>query len=50
VKASSQLQRKWRRFNHKHGVKVFIAFLVAGILALVAFLMYILTSPNWRPR
>ncbi|MGN6643471.1 MAG: hypothetical protein ACTHKU_10790 [Verrucomicrobiota bacterium] len=39
------LRRRWRRFNRKHGVHLFISLLVAMILALVALLMWMLTKP-----
>jgi len=29
---------------------IFFIFIVGVILALVAFLMVVLTSPDWRPR
>jgi hypothetical protein len=35
---------------HKYGVSLFIGGMVAVILAAVAFVMVILTSPNWRIR
>jgi len=41
---------KWRRFCRKYGMTLFLVCLVGVILALVAFLMFMLTSPDWRPR
>jgi hypothetical protein len=41
---------RWRRFSHKYGLAIFLACLVACILAMVAFLMLLLTSPEWRLR
>jgi heme/copper-type cytochrome/quinol oxidase subunit 4 len=35
---------------HKYGVSLFIGGIVAVILAVVAFVMVMLTSPNWRLR
>ena len=42
--------RKWRRFNRKFGPFVFVGFLVLVAVAVVGFLMYMLTSPTWRVR
>ncbi len=42
--------RKWRRFSHRHGLAFFVSFLVLVVMALVALLMYVLTSMNWRKR
>ena len=42
--------RKWRRFSHKYGVFVFVTFLVLVVVAVVGFVMYMLTSMNWRMR
>jgi hypothetical protein len=44
----SGFRRKWRRFNRKFGSAFFFGFIVLVILALVALVMYLLTSPNWR--
>jgi hypothetical protein len=38
---------RWRKFKHEHKAEIFFAFVVAVIIALVALLMYMLTSPNW---
>jgi hypothetical protein len=38
------------RFTRKYGLHIFIAIAVVAILAFVAFLMYALTSSNWRVR
>jgi hypothetical protein len=40
--------RKWRRFNRRYGVYVFVAVVVLLVMAVVAFLVYTLTSMNWR--
>ena len=40
----------WRRFSHKYGLAFFVVCVIAVILALVAFLMFVLTSPDWRLR
>ena len=41
---------KWRRFTRKYGVLIFVGLCLVAILALVGFLMYVLTSINWRAR
>jgi len=38
------------RFTRKYGLHIFITIAVIAILAIVAFLMYALTSANWRVR
>jgi len=45
-----RVRRKHRRFMDKYGVSLFIAGVVVVILAVVAFVMVMLTSPNWRIR
>ena len=42
--------RKWRRFSRNYGVLIFVGLCVAAVVALVAFLTYMLTSMNWRMR
>jgi hypothetical protein len=42
--------RRRRRRSRKFGVYVFLACCLAGVLALVVFIMYYLTSMNWRLR
>jgi hypothetical protein len=50
MRAQWGLGNRWRRFNRKHGTALFIVGLVGLVVILVGFLMYMLTSPNWRPR
>jgi hypothetical protein len=42
--------RKWRRFTRKYGALMFAGCVLITIIALVGFLMYVLTSPEWRVR
>ena len=46
----SQRGSKWRRFTHKYGVWIFVGICAVVIVGLVIFLMYVLTSMNWRAR
>jgi hypothetical protein len=49
MQSRSGLRYKWRRFLHRHGIHLFLAFLVCLALALVAGLMYVLGSSLFRP-
>ena len=40
--------QRWRRFERKHGMQILFGITVILVVTLVAFLMYMLTSPNWR--
>jgi len=42
--------RKWKRFKRKYGVAFFISLLVIAAVTFVGFVMYVLTSPNFRIR
>jgi hypothetical protein len=42
--------RKWRRLKRKYGVPFFISLLVIAAVAFVGFIMYVLTSPDFRIR
>jgi len=44
------LSHRWYSFTRKHGVHVFLVCIVAAVLGLVAFIMYILNEPGWGPR
>ena len=44
------IRSKLRRFNRKYGVWVFVGLMIVAVVALVGFVTYALTSPNWRPR
>jgi hypothetical protein len=50
VMHSHSAKSKWRRFNRKYGMSLFVGFLVVLIIAIVAFLMYALSSTKWRER
>ena len=50
MQAQARSHRRWRRFRHRYGVAVFLAIMVVGIAVLVALLMYVLTSPDYRVR
>ncbi len=50
MQAHSGRHHRWRRFNHKYGVYIFVAIVVVGVMGLVALITYMLTSMNWRPR
>ena len=50
MQAHSGWGRKWRRFNRKYGVLVFVGVLIVVIVALVGLLMYVLTSMSCRAR
>jgi len=36
--------------NRKYGGPILIGLMILMIVAVVGFLMYVLTSPNWRSR
>lgn len=44
----SRRAHRWRRFEHKYRGAVFVGLVVLLILGLVAGLMYVLTSPDFR--
>jgi len=50
MRSHSGISSKWRRFNRKFGVYIFVGFLVLVAVAVVALVMFALTSPNWRSR
>jgi len=45
--ARFQLARTVRRFNRKHGLRMFIGLMVFLSAVVVGFLMYYLTSPSY---
>ena len=50
MQALSRRGKRRRRFGRKRGVRILMAFCTAAVVALVGFLMYILTSMKWRLR
>jgi len=42
VRALTGIGRKWRRFNHKFGSRIFIGLIVVVIIALVGLMMWAL--------
>jgi hypothetical protein len=50
MRSHSGLSRKWRRLNRKFGLPILIGFMIVVALAVVALLMYVLSSPNWIVR
>ena len=50
VQAHAATGRKRHRFTRKYGMLIFLGIVFLGIVALVAGLMYVLSSPEWRAR
>src|ERR1017187_6048830 len=50
MQAHSRRGKRRRRFSRKRGVLIIVAFCTSAAVALVGFLMYILSSMNWRLR
>ncbi len=46
----SGIRRKWRRFTRKFGSAGLVGFLVVLTLVFVGFMMYLLTSMDYRWR
>lgn len=50
MSAVTRITQRWRRFKRKYGGVFILGVVVLLIMALVAGLMYLLTSPDYRVR
>ncbi len=48
MRSRSGIGRKRRRFNRKYDVFIIVGLMILLSVVVVGFLMYVLTSPNWR--
>lgn len=50
MQAESRRGKRWRRFRHKYGGLIVLSLAVLCILGLVAGMIYLLSSPDYRVR
>jgi ABC-type transporter Mla subunit MlaD len=50
MRSRSGIGRKRRQFNRNYDVFIIVGLMILLTVVVVGFLIYMLTSPNWRMR
>ena len=50
MQSHAGIGHKWRRFNRKYGMTIFLICVVTAVIIMVGLLMWLLTDPGYRER